>query len=53
MRIIQSRSFERKVKKSGDGYQLREPSASYRVDFEAENEDISLENAYSWESFLD
>ena len=43
----------RKVKESGDGYQLREPSAPYRVDFEAENEDIGLENTHFWKSFAD
>ena len=43
----------RKVKESGDGYQLRETSAPYRVDFEAENEDIGLENTHFWKSFAD
>ena len=43
----------RKVKESGDGYQLREPSAPYRVDFEAENEDIGIEIKHFWKSFAD
>ena len=34
---------------SGDGYQLRENSAPYKALFEAENEDIDLENTVFWD----
>ncbi len=37
------------VIQSGDGYQLRESPASYKVLFEAENEDIDLENTVFWD----
>jgi len=33
----------------GEGYQLRESPAPYKVLFEAENEDIDLENSVFWE----
>ena len=37
------------VIKSGEGYQLRECPAPYKVLFEAENEDIDLENTFFWD----
>jgi hypothetical protein len=33
----------------GQGYQLREAAADYEPLFGDENEDIDLENAYSWD----
>jgi hypothetical protein len=37
------------VIQSGEGYQLRESPAPYKVLFEAENEDIDLENSVFWD----
>ena len=34
---------------SGEGYQLRKSPAPYKVLFEAENEDIDLENTVFWD----
>lgn len=34
----------RKDRKTGKGFQLRKFSVLYRIDFEAENEDMDLEN---------
>jgi hypothetical protein len=39
----------RNVIQSGEGYQLRESPAPYKVLFEAENEDIDLENTVFWD----
>ncbi len=39
----------RKVKESGEGYQLREPSAPYGDHFKAKNEHIGADNAYFWD----
>jgi hypothetical protein len=36
------------VIEAGEGYQLRENLASYKRLFDAENEDIDLENTYFW-----
>ncbi len=36
----------RKVKKSEGGYQLGEPSAPYKVNFDVENDDIGPENRH-------
>jgi len=38
----------RDVIQSGEGYQLRESPAPYKVLFEAENEDIDHENTVFW-----
>ncbi len=38
----------RKVKKIGEGYQLREPSVPYGGHFEVEKGDIGPENTYFW-----
>ncbi len=38
----------RKVKKSGEGYHLREPFVPYGDHFEVEKGDIGPENTYSW-----
>jgi len=35
----------RKVKEAGEGYQLREPSVPYKVNFDAKNDDIGHENS--------
>jgi len=40
---------ERDVIQSGEGYQLRESPAAYKVLFEAENEDIDPENTLFWD----
>jgi len=37
------------VIEGGAGYNLREEAADYKALFEAENEDIGLENAYLWD----
>ena len=39
----------RDVIESGEGYQLRESPASYKVLFEAENEDFVPENTVFWD----
>jgi len=39
----------RKVKESGDGYQLREPSVTYKVNFDVKNDDIGPENSQFWD----
>ncbi len=38
----------RKIKQSGEGYELREPVNPYIVNFEAEDGDTGLENRYFW-----
>ena len=43
------RAKGRDVIESGKGYQLRESPASYKAFFEAENEDIGLENTRFWD----
>ena len=43
------RARGRAVIESGEGYQLRESPASYKAFFEAENEDIGLENTRFWD----
>jgi len=43
------RAKGRDVIQSGEGYQLRESPAPYKVLFEAENEDIDLENTVFWD----
>jgi hypothetical protein len=43
------RAKERDVIQSGEGYQLRESPAPYKVLFEAENEDIDPENIVFWD----
>jgi len=43
------RAKRRKVLESGEGYQLRERLAAYKVLSEAENEDIGLENTLLWD----
>ncbi len=43
------RAKGRNVIQSGEGYQLRESPAPYKVLFEAENEDIDLENTVFWD----
>jgi len=43
------RAKGRDIIQSGEGYQLRESPAPYKVLFEAENEDIDLENTVSWD----
>ena len=43
------RARGRDVIESGEGYQLRESPASYKAFFEAENEDIGLENTRFWD----
>ena len=41
----------RKVKKIGEGYQLREPSVTYGDHFEVEKGDIGPENTYFWNDY--
>ena len=41
----------RKVKQSGDGYELREPVTPYIVNFEGKNGDIGLENRCFWDDY--
>jgi len=41
----------RKVKKSGDGYELREPVTPYIVNFGGKNGDIGLENRHFWDEY--
>jgi hypothetical protein len=36
----------RKVKEAGEGYQLREPSVPYKVNFDVKNDDIGPENRH-------
>ena len=43
------RAKGREIIESGDGYQLRESSTPYMALFEAENEDIDLENTFFWD----
>ena len=43
------RAKGRDVIQSSEGYQLRESPAPYAVLFEAENEDIDLENTDFWD----
>ena len=43
------RAKGRDVIESGEGYQLRESPAPYKVLFEAENEDIDPENTVFWD----
>jgi hypothetical protein len=43
------RAKGRNVIQSGEGYLLRESPAPYKVLFEAENEDIDLENTVFWD----
>ena len=43
------RAKGRDVIESGEGYQLRESPVSYKAFFEAENEDIGLENTRFWD----
>jgi len=39
----------RKALKAAEGYQLREPSASYGAHFDIKNEDIGANNTYYWD----
>ena len=41
----------RKVKQSGDDYELREPVTPYIVNFEGKNGDIGLENRCFWDDY--
>jgi len=43
----------RKVKEAGEGYQLREPSVPYKVNFDAKNDDIGPENRHFWDIIVD
>jgi putative transposase len=43
------RAKGRKITRSGEGYQLREPTAYYKPLLEKEKEDIGPENTYLWE----
>ena len=43
------RAKGRNIIQSGEGYQLRESPASYKLLFEAENEDIAPENTVFWD----
>ncbi len=40
-----------KVKKIGEGYQLREPSVPYGNHFGDEKDDIGPENTYFWNNY--
>ena len=43
------RARGRDVIESGEGYQLKESPAAHKAFFEAENEDIGLENSRFWD----
>ena len=43
------RAKGRDIMQSGEGYQLRESPASYKLLFAAENEDIAPENTVFWD----
>jgi hypothetical protein len=43
------RAKGREIIESGDGYQLRESTATYKALFEAEKEDIDIENTFFWD----
>ncbi len=43
----------RKVKEAGEGYELREPSGPYKVNFDAKNDDIDPENRHFWDIIAD
>ena len=43
----------RKVKEAGEGYQLREPSVPYKVNFDVKNDDIGPENRHFWDIIVD
>ena len=43
----------RAVLSIGDTYEVREPEAGYRADFDLEKNDIGVENAYSWNNTID
>ena len=47
--LLGFRAKGRKVKEVGKGYSLREGPAPYNALFEAEKEDIGLENTYLWD----
>jgi len=42
------RAKGRKVLKTGEAFQLREPQVGYSVNFGTENDDIGAENSYFW-----
>ncbi len=37
------------LKEAGEGYQLREPSVPYKVNFDVKNDDIGPENRHFWD----
>ncbi len=43
----------RKVKEAGEGYQLREPSVPYKVNFDVKNDYIGPENRHFWDINFD
>ena len=43
----------RKVKEVAEGYQLREPSVTYKVNFDIKNDDIGFENRHFWDIIVD
>ena len=43
----------RKLKEAGEGYQLREPSVPYKVNFDVKNDDIGPENRHFWDINVD
>ena len=43
----------RKVKEAGEGYQLREPSVPYEVNFDVKNDDIGPENRHFGDIIID
>jgi hypothetical protein len=43
----------RKLKEAGEGYQLREPSMPYMVNFDVKNDHIGPENRQFWDINVD
>ncbi len=43
----------RKLKEAGEGYQLRELSVPYKVNFDDKNDDIGPENRHFWDINVD
>jgi putative transposase len=47
--LLGVRAKGRTVLSSGDTYQVREPGAGYRADFDSKTSSIEVENAYAWD----
>ncbi len=49
--LLLGAAIGRKVRQSGNGYELREPVTPYIVNFGAKNGDIGLVNRYFWNDY--